>query len=256
MKYNERLEIWLTGRLPVPASWRADRDQEDHQDNQEEDAKKKAKESNGECEGDERDVVRDPLQRPVMLDDGRLAVISWYVMFPLNFLAVYTIPDCRTKRFSRYFLLTFIMSVVWICFYSYILVWMITIVGFTFSLPDSVMSLTFVAAGVSVQDALSGIAVVKEGFGDMAVSNAIGSNIFDVLICLGVPWLIKTIFLQQGREAVIVHKGLFYSGVILIAPVIFLILLSHHNSWRMDRKFGVTLLVWYFLLIVLASLYE
>ena len=37
----------------------------------------------------------------------------------------------------------------------------------------------------SVPDALSGIAVVKEGHGDMAVSNAIGSNVFDILICLG-----------------------------------------------------------------------
>ena len=62
------------------------------------------------------------------------------------------------------------------------------------------MSLTLVAAGVSVQDALSGIAVVKEGLGDMAVSNAIGSNIFDVLICLGAPWLVKTLFLQPGQE--------------------------------------------------------
>ena len=69
------------------------------------------------------------------------------------------------------------------------------------------MSLTLVAAGVSVQDALSGIAVVKEGLGDMAVSNAIGSNIFDVLICLGAPWLIKTLFLQPGEPAAIIHKG-------------------------------------------------
>ena len=91
-----------------------------------------------------------------MLDDGRLAVISWYVMFPLRLLTVYTIPDCRNRKYSRFFLLTFIISVVWICFYSYILVWMITIIGFTFSIPDTVMSLTFVAAGVSVQDALSG----------------------------------------------------------------------------------------------------
>ena len=37
----------------------------------------------------------------------------------------------------------------------------------------------------SVPDALSGIAVVKEGHGDMAVSNAIGSNVFDILVCLG-----------------------------------------------------------------------
>lgn len=31
-------------------------------------------------------------------------------------------------------------------------------------IPDTVMGLTFVAAGVSVPDALSSIAVIKEGF--------------------------------------------------------------------------------------------
>ena len=40
---------------------------------------------------------------------------------------------------------------------------MITVIGFTCGIPDTVMGLTFIAAGVSVPDALSGIAVVKEG---------------------------------------------------------------------------------------------
>ena len=38
-------------------------------------------------------------------------------------------------------------------------------VGSTFGIPDTVMGLTFIAAGVSVPDALSGIAVIKEGHG-------------------------------------------------------------------------------------------
>ena len=45
-------------------------------------------------------------------------------------------------------------------------VWMITVIGFTLGIPDTVMGLTFIAAGVSVPDALSGIAVVREGQGD------------------------------------------------------------------------------------------
>ena len=31
------------------------------------------------------------------------------------------------------------------------------------------------------------------GHGDMAISNAIGSNVFDILVCLGLPWLISTL---------------------------------------------------------------
>lgn len=35
--------------------------------------------------------------------------------------------------------------------------------GYTLYIPDTVMGLTFVAAGVSVPDALSSVAVIKEG---------------------------------------------------------------------------------------------
>ena len=41
------------------------------------------------------------------------------------------------------------------------------------------------------QDALSSILVARDGYGDMAVSNAIGSNVFDINLGLGLPFLIR-----------------------------------------------------------------
>ena len=64
--------------------------------------------------------------------------------------------------------------------------------------PDSIMGLTLLAAGTSIPDALSSVAVAKRGHGDMAVSSSIGSNIFDILFGLPVPWLIAT--LMRGIE--------------------------------------------------------
>ena len=69
-------------------------------------------------------------------------------------------------------MLSFIISVFWICLYSYILVWMVTIIGFTFNIADTVMSLTFVAAAVSVQDALSGTKSVLSDHISMGVSSS------------------------------------------------------------------------------------
>lgn len=86
-------------------------------------------------------------------------------------------------------------------------VWQITIIGSTMGIPDTVMGLTFVAAGVSVPDALSSIAVIKEGYGDMAVSNAVGSNVFDILICLGLPWFIQTTIIDTGGHVNVISKG-------------------------------------------------
>ena len=73
------------------------------------------------------------------------------------------IADCRKEKFARLFVATFLAAVVWISLYAYMMDWMITVIGFTLAIPDTVMGLTFIAAGVSVPDALSGIAVVKEG---------------------------------------------------------------------------------------------
>lgn len=87
---------------------------------------------------------------------------------------------------------------------------MITVIGSTLGIPDTVMGLTFVAAGVSVPDALSSIAVIKEGYGDMAVSNAVGSNVFDILICLGLPWFIQTTIIDPGGHVNVISKGIFF----------------------------------------------
>lgn len=46
-------------------------------------------------------------------------------------------------------------------------------------------------AGTSIPDAVSSVAVAKVGEGDMAVSSSIGSNIFDILVGLPIPWIIK-----------------------------------------------------------------
>ena len=38
------------------------------------------------------------------------------------------------------------------------------------------------------------------GQGDMAVSNSIGSNVFDILIGLALPWFIQTSLMDPGSK--------------------------------------------------------
>lgn len=46
---------------------------------------------------------------------------------------------------------------------SYGLVWMVTVIGYTLGLPDTVMGLTLVAFGSSVPDCISSLIVAKKG---------------------------------------------------------------------------------------------
>ncbi|XP_042208957.1 probable sodium/potassium/calcium exchanger CG1090 [Homarus americanus] len=182
--------------------------------------------------------------------------ITWALSLPLVALHYFTTPDCRRSSFRHWHLVTFTMSMIWIAAYSYIMVWMITVIGFSLGIPDTVMGLTLIAVGVSAPDALSSLCVAKQGFGDMAVSNAIGSNVFDILLCLGLPWFLKTAIIYPGTTVPVESRGLLYSTVSLFSTVIFLIVATHMNGWKLDKKYGVVLMFWYLIFMVFASLYE
>ena len=74
------------------------------------------------------------------------------------------------------------MSIVWIMVFSYLMVWWATVTGKIVGISDAVMGLTFLAAGTSIPDLITSVIVARKGFGDMAVSSSVGSNIFDVTV--------------------------------------------------------------------------
>ncbi|XP_065296690.1 probable sodium/potassium/calcium exchanger CG1090 isoform X1 [Dermacentor albipictus] len=182
--------------------------------------------------------------------------LLWLVLLPLNTLLFFTVPDCKRDRWRNWFPLTFLMSTVYISVFSYLLVWIITIIGFTLDISDTVMGLTFLSIGVTLPDVVASLLVVRRGFGDMAVCNALGSNIFEILVGLGLPWFIKTVLLTPGTPAVVHGKGLAYSTACLLSTVVFLLLLTHLNKWRMNKTYGAILMGWYLTFMVVACLHE
>jgi len=59
---------------------------------------------------------------------------------------------------------------------------------------------------------------VITGYGDMAVSNAIGSNVFDILLCLGLPWFLQTTVVNRSQPVQVYSAGMC-------------ILESVHSTW-------------------------
>lgn len=83
----------------------------------------------------------------------------WLAKIPVNYVLHYTIPDC--VLYPDKYILAFFMSIFWTAVFSYINVWMVTLIGYTFGIPDSVMGFTFLAAGTSVPDCYSSIHAAK-----------------------------------------------------------------------------------------------
>jgi len=55
----------------------------------------------------------------------------------------------------------------------------------------TVLALIVLAAGTSIPDLLVSLKAAQRGAGDLAVANAVGSNTFDILIGLGLPWAVR-----------------------------------------------------------------
>jgi len=130
----------------------------------------------------------------------------WYiVVLPLVLVMTFTVPDVRRPGWGGWCYLAFVLSIAWIGGYSYLMVTWAEIIGNTIGIPSVIMGLTFLAAGTSVPDLLSSVIVARRGNGDMAVSSSIGSNIFDILVGLPVPWIIFIAW-PNGKPVVQVRK--------------------------------------------------
>ena len=85
----------------------------------------------------------------------------------------------------------------------------------------------------------------------MAIANAVGSNIFDILIGLGLPWLLALLFLGD-TTIVIGTEGLWASALVLLGTVVLLFVflttnrkLSRWEGWILIGAYAVYVLwVW------------
>ncbi|KAG8514288.1 Sodium/potassium/calcium exchanger 4 [Galemys pyrenaicus] len=199
---------------------------------------------------------RSHLTSPVPLPKSKGDKAKWVFTWPLIFLLCVTIPNCSKPRWETFFMITFITATLWIAVFSYLMVWLVTIIGYTLGIPDVIMGITFLAAGTSVPDCMASLIVARQGLGDMAVSNTIGSNVFDILVGLGIPWGLQTMVISYGSTVRINSRGLVYSVVLLLGSVALTVLGIHLNKWRLDRKLGIYVLVLYAIFLCFSIMIE
>ncbi|XP_063918174.1 sodium/potassium/calcium exchanger 3-like [Zophobas morio] len=181
-----------------------------------------------------------------------LFVYTW----PAKFLLFCTVPD--PQRYPKLFPVTFIMCIFWIGSNSYVVSWMIAIIGNMFKIPDAVLGLTFLAAGGCLPEAISITIMSRRGEGSMGVSNSLGANTMNILLSLGMPWFLKTIVMGTGDSSFIrINSGSIEYTISALVPVaITLYLTLFFNKFKLCRRVGIILLSVYSLCIILAILAE
>lgn len=156
-------------------------------------------------------------------------------------LMMKVIPKATDK--PRDYIGAFVMSVLVIGALSWTLVELAILIAHALGIPEVIIALTILAGGTSIPDLFSSIIVAKRGRGGMAVSNAVGSNTFDILIGLGFPWLLY--ILITGKTVAVGTENLFSSVLLLFFTVIALLTLLIVQKFKIAYKSGYLLLVLY-----------
>lgn len=162
--------------------------------------------------------------------------------------------DTWYSRSKRY-ILSFTMSIVWIGLTTWAMVKCAEKLGCHLSVGSFTMGLVVLAAGTSIPDTLASMDVASKGEGDMAVANAIGSNVFNIFLGIGLPMLIyeliwKEPFVVQDPLQVLVSSSM----LVIITIIMYIALWS--SKWVLTKKLSAALMSLFVLYIALNILFE
>lgn len=170
------------------------------------------------------------------------ARLAWAISFPLMFIFTFTVPNCA--KHEKMFPVTFVMCIVWLGILVEVMVEHASEFGALLGFSPGILGLTLLAAGTSFPDLVASLIVAKQGSIDMAVSNAFGSNNFDVLLCLGLPWFLSTAVVF-GRAEIIDTNGIMTALISLIITTALWFAYMSMNKWVLTPGIGFTMLTTY-----------
>jgi len=176
----------------------------------------------------------------------RVIGMPYYILFYC------TLPACLPAGTLRNSLL-FIGNIAWIAGLTIAMVYTGTRAGCLMGVDPFILGYVFLAAGTSVPDALSSIIVARNGRGDMAISNVLGSNVFDILLGLGLPWFLADLVYGKDVAAVdgmlagsfVTVNGILIGVGMLVGALILFVSSLACFRWRAVKPMGVMLMIYY-----------
>ena len=149
-------------------------------------------------------------------------------------------PNLWKNRFYR----TFVVSIIIIAALAHFMVESAVAVSISFGIPQAIIGLTILAAGTSIPDLISSIIVAKKWHWNMSVSNALWSNIFDILFGL---WFVYFVYFLVNwiDTAIIVDRASLLLSIWLLFWSVLLVLFGFLAYKRRLKKW-----LWWILIAI------
>merc|ERR1719513_371285 len=96
----------------------------------------------------------------------------------------------RGEKCEMLYPLAFVISFSWIAVFSFVVSEVVEEWVVRTGVNEAFFGLTLIAVGAEIPDTIQSVTVARRGYGSMAVSNCIGSQIVNLCIGLGFSWLL------------------------------------------------------------------
>ena len=152
------------------------------------------------------------------------------------------------------------MCFFWLIAMSFVMTVSVEALAEKIGISDAVAGLTISAAGTSFPNLFASMIVARQGLGNMAVSNAFGSNVFNVFMGLGLPWFFYCFFPPDGYEVNtsthtyhgLAADGVFIPTLLLLAVLVIFVLLLAVSGMRLYTSHAYGFFATYALFLVWA----
>uniref|UniRef100_A0A4W6GAR6 Solute carrier family 8 member B1 n=1 Tax=Lates calcarifer TaxID=8187 RepID=A0A4W6GAR6_LATCA len=167
-----------------------------------------------------------------------------------------TTNDCPPRYHPLFALLGFVVSAVLISAAASEVVSLLHMLGVVLSLSNTVLGLTLLAWGNSIGDCFSDITIARQGYPRMAISACFGGIIFNMLFGVGLGCLVQMLkthsYVQFESEGLLTWILAGSLGLSLVLSFVIVPLCRFH----LGRAYGIFLLVFYVIFLVIALLTE
>lgn len=184
-------------------------------------------------------------------DDGEITrapepgqVAGWHQLESLVEAILRRVTGAPEKNFVW----AFAVSIALIVALSYVLVESTIVFSAGVGIPPVIVALTLLAAGTSAPDLIASVDVAREGRGGMAVANAVGSNTFDLLVGLALPWSVALAFL--GLSGIDVGTGDLWVSIGILVATTLILAVFLTSKRELSRREGIVLLLLYAAFVV------
>ena len=141
--------------------------------------------------------------------------------------------DEKVLSLPKSFLYTFI-GLVMIILGSNFVVDSASYLAKAFGVSERIISLTIIALGTSLPELVTSVMATKEGEYDIAIGNAVGSNIFNIGIVIGLP-----VTILGGISKI----AFSYIDLIVMVVTALMLYLFSKNDYKISKREGLSFLI-------------